>query len=98
MFNRLAPKDSHWQIDISYLGGSPDALEIGSFNVDKDFRGWGLGSKVLRALCKSADHYNLAIELEPGGEDSEAYRLVPWYERHGFEWKSGFMRRKPKTK
>jgi ribosomal protein S18 acetylase RimI-like enzyme len=97
MFNRLAPKNSHWQMDISSMIGSPDALEISSFRVDKKYRGKGLGTQIIRALCKAADHYGLAIEVEPGGEDAIAGRLVPWYQRHGFVWKDGYMRREPNT-
>jgi GNAT superfamily N-acetyltransferase len=98
LFWKLAPDESHWSMDIS--SGAvhrSDAIQLYSFHVDKEFRGKGLGERILTILCKAADRFCVPIELEPGGKDSEAYRLVPWYERHGFKWKSGFMRREPNT-
>lgn len=48
----------------------------------------GLGTAALEHLCRSADHYGLAIILKimPGDRTEEsAGRLARWYGRHGFD-------------
>ena len=48
----------------------------------------GLGTAALEHLCRSADHYGLAIvgKIMPGDRtEPSAARLAGWYGRHGFE-------------
>jgi hypothetical protein len=56
-----------------------------------------LGTEVMKELCKVSDRWKVPVELEVGGEDSDAALLVPWYEGYGFRWKDGYMRREPST-
>ena len=96
-FFSMIPNSPDLSIDLDPHGGSKDALNVASLFIKKEARWKGLGTKVMKALCKVADSYDLPVELEVGGKDSNASFLVPWYEGYGFTWQGGYMRREPNT-
>ncbi|MFD8886425.1 GNAT family N-acetyltransferase [Streptomyces erythrochromogenes] len=55
--------------------------------VREGFRGRGLGSEILRAVCSDADAEGvvllLSVDPSPGGLSYE--ELGKWYSRHGFQ-------------
>lgn len=70
---------------------------ITRINVMEQFRGQGLGTKILEEILKDADDEGVILFLEPqasGGLSQK--KLEAWYERHGFDYGTWHMRRKPK--
>lgn len=66
-------------------------------NVMEKFRGQGYGTKVLDLILQDADAEGVTLFLEPvasGGLSQED--LTAWYERHGFDWGTWHMKRKPR--
>jgi len=70
-------------------------ITLDNIDVDTNMRGAGIGSKVLSVLTNLADTYNVRIDLDMGGGDSEV-DLPAWYSKHGFNWDGGKMVRYPK--
>ena len=69
---------------------------ITRINVPIQYRMAGLGSKILREICKDADRQRVNLVVEPvasGGLTQKS--LTDWYERHGFVWvENGVMYRR----
>lgn len=69
---------------------------VTNIRVMDKYRGQGYGSKVLNLICEDADRENVTLFLEPVASDGLTQKeLVAWYERHGFDWGTWHMRRKP---
>lgn len=69
---------------------------ITRINVPEMFRGSGHGRKLLELITKDADAEKVVLFLEPaasGGLTQE--QLVAWYNRHGFKYSKGILRRLP---
>lgn len=70
---------------------------ITRINVMERYRGRGFGTQILNEILADADAEDVILYLDPlpsGGLNAE--ELKAWYERHGFEWGTWHMRRKPK--
>ena len=78
-------------------GAKFDGYMITRINVPHEFRGCGLGSRLLREICDAADAegQTLWLEIAPSGPlDYDALRA--WYMRYGFRG-CGLYRRLPFT-
>jgi len=82
--------------DIVPLPGSKRYFVITRINVMEKFRGKGYGTRILNMILEDADKEGVILLLEPvpsgGLSDKE---LIAWYTRHGFEWGTWHMKRKP---
>lgn len=70
---------------------------ITRINVMEQFRGQGYGTRILEDILRDADAENVTLFLEPaasGGLSQE--ELIEWYKRHGFDYGTWHMKRKPK--
>lgn len=83
------------EIDVSLT--TSGALYLHYIGVRDDYVGRGAGTAALEHLTRTADHYQLAITGEIGGQstrqdtplgrhqvEANAERLTRWYQRHGF--------------
>lgn len=76
--------------DLTGIGEMvPKTRTITRINVPADYRGRGLGTRLLKKILADADAFGVALSLEimPSGPlDYDA--LEAWYRRHGFRpWK-----------
>lgn len=73
-----------------------DATILHMIFVPAELRGRGLGRQLLKRTLGEYGH--LPLYLAPVPEQDTPFDVVPWYERHGFEWASpsrNVMRRPP---
>jgi predicted N-acetyltransferase YhbS len=73
---------------------------ISRINTPMEFRGRGIGSRLLRRACADADAEGIELELVVSPSDGlDRDELYAWYSRHGFvsvpEVDKFFMVRKP---
>ena len=75
---------------------------ITRINVPVKYRGEGIGSGLLKEICREADKYRMELVLEVmSSGDLSDEELVDWYSRHGFKivsrenYSSTIMRRVP---
>ena len=84
-------------LDIIILG---DKHTISRINTPMEFRGRGIGSRLLERACADADAEGIVLELFVSPSDGlDEDELHAWYSRHGFasvpEVGKFFMVRKP---
>jgi GNAT superfamily N-acetyltransferase len=76
--------------------GRREYYVITRINVMEQYRGQGYGTKILNMILEDADSEGVVLFLEPvpsGGLSKK--ELEAWYERHGFDWGTWHMKRKP---
>jgi len=79
------------EIDVGVSGG---CIQVKSLRVEPGNRGNCDASLVMRALMHAVDKHGAQIELEVGYDDA-GIGLVDWYDRLGFVFHDGRMRRMP---
>lgn len=87
--------NGHVTFELQNSGGSVWLFSLRSLE-----RGKGYGSLVLDWLCRVADKHSATLSLIPApfgeGQKLSYEDLCRWYERHGFEWTTTSMVRKPR--
>jgi GNAT superfamily N-acetyltransferase len=69
---------------------------ITRLNVMQEFRGQGLGSKLLKMVLDDADKEGVILLLEIAPSGTLTFNdLEKWYERNGFVWNGDHMQRNP---
>lgn len=84
-------------LDVNILSGKHIISRI---NTPMEFRGRGIGSRLLKRVCADADAEGIVLELFVSPSDGlDEDELHAWYSRHGFvsdpEVGKFFMVRKP---
>lgn len=73
---------------LAYLAlnskSNQEELELGSINVKPNFRGMGIGAKVMDRIIKFADDNGLYITLKPNPQSGYKAKLLAFYKRFGF--------------
>lgn len=81
------------EFDIRRYGS---VLYLDDLRVDPGRRFTGVASRFLVELCQQADRFGLDVELEVGPSEEDGVTDLPaFYQKFGFCWINGFMRRKP---
>ena len=78
------------------VGADSNGIELFRLDVESEFRWKGVATRFMQKLAELADKYQLPIELEVGSgtDDTNIIEDLPrFYNRFGFEWKNGYMRR-----
>jgi len=74
-----------------YFEKANGSLFLSDLYIKEEFRGQGLGSKVMNSIIQFADNNNLPVVLipEPDDEDVSPKQLVDFYKKFGFVLNKG---------
>lgn len=70
--------------DLDLYAKQEDVIYVGSIRVKKEFRGQGIGSKVMMKIIEFADKNKLIIVLHPEPEPRYKEKLLRFYSNLGF--------------
>lgn len=74
-----------------------NSLELSYLYIEKEFRKQGIGTELMKQLCKYADENNYRIVLIPYKIDSTPKtKLIKFYKKFGFKQDETEMFRKPR--
>lgn len=72
--------------DVCNIDGDPYYM-VTRINVPQQFRGKGIGTRLLKQILDDADKEGVILVLWPQASDGlPTYILEEWYKRYGFKW------------